>query len=754
MQQFFKKEAAQIRANHSARTIAWILIASLAWLFLWFVPWSSWLATNLWLRLGIALAIFIAPGAGLYLLVNSGESFGRPFAALQRAKDFSLPLEMTTPRESRHFLSYITSGFVLSHLMIALLGLTGRIFQFPFAYVKHTFMALGLVFIAINFLRNSANKANFISPRAWIAHYSSYWPLAILTGLTMLMTIQRVVTSDDLAYLAHLTNWQTMPNLNFSDLYFGADKIESARFWIMSTPFSQAFLADTGNMPGLILLSGYYEPFLALIAMICFYDLARTLGLSHHPAMASVALQVAFMAMLSDYLHPGAPFFHQLSTDKATAAFILTPVFIANAVELLKDFSLSLEMTTQTLEMTTYRGFRYFLRGLKQSTAINFLLSGLSLSFMHPIISAFAVFIVGTISLLGINRDNFKKHSIVILLAITILLPLVGVRLIDHEAQPNIPTDINSIEQSRGFEGLIARVGNTQFYGFNPAVLEMRIPYQERLPFPARLISWIWIIVPILVVFVSLKGVRNNTLNQHLLATTLLVALAGIPYTGWLLGYFVSAWMLERTTWLYPFGISLIFLLLAFREQTGLGKYLNSWRLRIHKKLQFGFAALGQASIWAVSIALLLLVMREQGFPDMARLQSSTRRYQELVLVGQHIDKNTPDPVRMIGSDELNDFIPALSWKAKAISYRPEDAAYPYFFTEEEKIERWSDRQTMLTREIPPEERMKIVQKYDIRYILIESYRFGWLKDLVSTYPENFKTFTFGRYSLVEIIDQ
>jgi len=700
MLQSFKKETTQIRANHSARSVIWILLAIVAWLFLWFVPWQNWLETNLWLKVGIALAIFIIPGACLYLLVN---------------------------REAVVKLRCITSGFVLSHLLIALMGITGRIFQFPFIYVKNIFMALGLIFIVIHFLTNRHNQNNFSSPRSLIARTSSYWPLAILMGLTMLMTIQRVVTSDDLAYLAHLTNWQNMPTLDFSDVYFDTNKIESARFWIVSTPFSQAFLADIGDIPGLILLSGYYEPFLAFISILCFYDLARTLGVSHYAAMASVALQVTFMALLSDYLHPGAPFFHQLSTDKATAAFILTPVFISNAIQLLD--------------------------GSKKGLVVNFLLSGLSLSFMHPIISAFAVFIVGSISFFGIKRDNFKKHGIVILLAVMTLFPQIGVRLIDHEAQPNIPNDINSIEGSRGIDAMITRVGNTQFYGFNPTILEMRFPYQDRLPFPTRLISWIWIIIPILAVFVSLKGVKSDFLKQYILAATLLVALAGIPYTGWILGYFVSAWMLERTTWLYPFGISAIFFILAFRDQTKAGKYLNSWKIGIHNKLQIEFASLGRASIWAVSILLILFVMREQGLPDISRLESSTRRYQELALIGQHIDKSAPNPVNVVGSDELNDFIPALSWKAKAISYRPEDTAYPYFFTEEEKLTRWSDRQAILSKEMPPDERMKIIQKYDIRYVLIETYRLGWLKDLISTYPMNFKTFSFGRYSLIEVIN-
>lgn len=668
------------------------------WSFLWFVPWPVWLKTNLWLKTGIALAIFITPGGFLYLLIN---------------------------RESIAKFRYLTSGFIFSHLLVALLGTTGRIFQLPFTFVKNGFMSLGLILIIIGIVSKSRKENILVSLRSFVIHSLSYWPMAIIAVLTILMTIQRVVSSDDLAYLAHLTNWQYMPNLNFSDVYFNTTKIESTRFWIVSTPFSQAFLADIGKIPGLLLLSGYYEPFLAVISLICFYDLAKTLGISHRYAMTSVAVQVAFMALLSNYLHPGAPFFHQLSTDKATAAFIFTPVFVISAIQVLSK--------------------------LTRSSVTIFLLSGLSLTFMHPIISAFAAFTVCAVSFFGINRGNLKKHFILIGLALTILMPQVGVRLIKNEAQPTIPTSINNFEQSNGLDSLITRLGDTPFYGFNPSILEMHIPYEERIPIPTHFYSWLWLIIPILSIFISIRGLRNSYLKQYILATILLVALAGIPFTGWVLGYFVSAWMLERTTWLYPFGISTIFLLLTFQNKTQLGKQLKAWKVEIHKKIQFEFATIIQASIWMISIVPILLVMREQGLPNIARLQSSTQRYQELTLIGNQIDENTLRPVNIVGTDELNDFIPALSWKAKVISYRPEDTSYPYFYSEKEKFTRWSDRQAIFSKEISPDKRMKIIQKYNIRFILLESYRFGKVKDLISAYPMSFKTFSIGRYYLIEI---
>ena len=143
--------------------------------------------------------------------------------------------------------------------------------------------------------------------------------------LVSLIVIQRVLSNDDLTYLAYITNWQHSTHLDFKDLVFGADKFVHPRFWLMSVPFAQAFLAEISQLPGILILGGYYEPFLVFLSVLCWYGLARTLYLSHQAASISVILQVLFLLLLSQYLHPGAPFFNQLSVDKATATFILAP---------------------------------------------------------------------------------------------------------------------------------------------------------------------------------------------------------------------------------------------------------------------------------------------------------------------------------------------------------------------------------------------------------------------------------------------
>src|SRR3972149_4826834 len=99
--------------------------------------------------------------------------------------------------------------------------------------------------------------------------------------------------------------------------------------------------------------------------MLCWYGLDRTLHLSHQAASVSVILQVLFLLLLSQYLHPGASFFNQLSVDKATATFILAPVFIQSVIRLCEK---------QT-----------------RNNIILCLSTGLGLTLMHPIALVYSV---------------------------------------------------------------------------------------------------------------------------------------------------------------------------------------------------------------------------------------------------------------------------------------------------------------------------------------------------------------------------
>ena len=270
--------------------------------------------------------------------------------------------------------------------------------------------------------------ASFKFPRfeiSIIKDVFSFRPLALMILLAAMLAIQRTLSDDDLTYLAFLNNWQHSSALNFNDVFFGADKLASVRFWIVSTPFSQAFLAEISKLPGIFILGGYYEPFLAALSLFSIYELAKTLGLSRFKAMAAVGFQVVFLALLSEYLHPGAPFFRQLSVDKATATFIVIPVFLQSIV--------------------------WYLDKPIRKNLLLVLLTGLSLMLMHPVALVYGIIIAGLITVFGLNPSNLRARIVLLIMLALIMslrasrsnmpLGLVGLCITPTMTLPNSATD-------------------------------------------------------------------------------------------------------------------------------------------------------------------------------------------------------------------------------------------------------------------------------------------------------------------------
>ena len=110
--------------NNVPETPGWqvglgVSVLVISWCVLWFYPWQPLLPNFIWLRLGIALGIFMVPGICLY-------GFFRPSGS--------------------GWLNYLTFGFVISHLLWALAGIFGRAFHLSFEFIKNGMMAFSLSF--------------------------------------------------------------------------------------------------------------------------------------------------------------------------------------------------------------------------------------------------------------------------------------------------------------------------------------------------------------------------------------------------------------------------------------------------------------------------------------------------------------------------------------------------------------------------------------------------------------------------------
>ena len=695
MEQFSKPLFQTSKNTYLGKSLLWAVSVTLIWLFVWFWPWQLGLRDFIWIRLGIALAVFIVPGLSIYGLLNNRQG---------------------------HWTDHLTFGFVLSHLILAFLGTVGRLVHVSFDLIKDIMMGLGLIVLLLYVLPIAFRGITVQINRASVRRIASALPLLLITVLTGLIVIQRVLSDDDLTYLAYITNWQHSTYLSFEDVIFGTGQPVQPRFWLVSTPFAQAFLAEVSRLPGILILGGYYEPFLVFISVLAWYGLARTLNLSHQAASVSVILQILFLLLLSQYLHPGASFFSQLSVDKATATFILVPVFIQSEI--------------------------WLLRKPTKNTIVLCLCTGLSLTLMHPIALAYSVFIGGLMVLLNVNRSNLRTRLITVIILIAILIPQIALRFVSPQAGENVLAGVEWIQNQEGNQNMLTVWPNTPFYGFNPNILTMTIPYESRIPFAESILEWVWLLIPVCAMIFSISQLRKNSLAQYIFSSFLLCILTGFPLTGWMVGYFLSPWMLERATWLFPYGLSALFFLLNIRDKTGMGQRIRAFTEKLEKKTSFSQWPLIVITVF--SSVLILLFMREQGLPDFNLFESKTQRYQDLARIGHFLDDQITVQAVVIGSDDLNNLIPGLSWKAKPMTFRTSNPANMPFYRLDIINERISDRQTILSRRAPSAVRLDLLKKYNVQFLLLRRSDYDLFKNLVSDYPALFESTEIGRYILLE----
>lgn len=665
------------------------VFAILTWVYLWYFPWQARLHHIFWLQLGVGLAIFIVPGFCVYGLLSDSSKL-----------DFN----------------HITFGFVISHLILALLGTLGRFLHLSFDTVTFLMMVLGLVLI-LNYILSNINRGiHFHMDQERSAYFLAILPILLVALLTGLIVIQRVLNDDDLTYLAYITNWQHAAQLGFDDLIFGIPQLTPPRFWIMSVPFAEALLANVSRVPGILILGGYYEPFLVIISVLCWYELALALKLSPKAASASVILQLLFLLLLSEYTHPGAPYFSQLSVDKATAAYILAPVFFSSLVKLLAN------STWKKLLLSLF--------------------SGLSLTFMHPIILAYSVAIAGLLVLLRKSYQGFGNKLKLLVVLVAIMMPQIVIRFVQVPAIQPASFDPEIMLNQSGSNNLVARWGNTRYYGFNPDILTMQFPYEEYIPLPEPILKWGWLLLPILATLFALKQ-WNTVTAQFILACFLLCFLAWFPLTGWILGYFLNARMLARSVWVFPYGISAVYFLVMIKNQFQ-GKSDT-------KSVPISISNRWLASITGLSLLLFFFYLRENHLPDFEQFSLKSIRYADLATAGQTLDQMIPEQAVVIGSSDLNDLIPGISPKSELITFRIQNPSNMAYFTSAEREMRISDTQKIFSRGTSADDQLSLLEKYNVHFLLLQRNDIKLFDDLMTEHPNRITATEVGGVYIVQI---
>jgi hypothetical protein len=216
--------------------------------------------------------------------------------------------------------------------------------------------------------------------------------------------------------------------------------------------------------------------------------------------------------------------------------------------------------------------------------------------------------------------------------------------------------------------------------------------------------------------------------------------LCAIPYTGWLVGYFVSARMLWRVPWMLPIGLITFSLLKELFKKVQ--HYLPSG-------LADGFISTQKLNLSIVAICLLLvfyyseLVYQYQGQSTKTQLDGYRNQLSQLSELGNYLESHIERPSRFIAPSELMNYLPGISSKSKVVVFRVREwTPYPVDTNEIGII--FSNSSA-----VSAQERMHALAKYKIQYILVDQ---PLLEKYYASLPQFFELQYTGRYWLFKVL--
>lgn len=642
------------------------------------------------LKLSLAFGMFLVPGALLFLL-----------------------LQKTPNTLSGGYSGILSAGFALSVAIAGMIGFFGRIFGLSFLFVKYTFALIGaaelLILCVTNFRCNAPRTDLLRRGREFIEN------TLLLTALLLSISVTfngHQFFIDDATYAAYVMNWQNSSRLGFDNIVHHADVVEQARFWLALYPMGQALLADLSGIPGILLFSNYLELFLVPLALITSYWFAGVLGLSRVAAGGSVLIQsIFYVAMISDSWPVGFWFYENMAEDKVSAVFLLSPVFFACVLRSFQDPA--------------------------KDNLLLVVLSGISLALTHPIILFFACVIAGGMALVSwsLRRVNLRHVLGLFFVLIALAIPSAAIRLYDRYSSSNLPFDAESVSSTFQAERYV-NVVDGGYYGLNPEALKIFNISSDNIFY--SVFQYVRLL-PIIIVFSALGlavyKIKLGALYWYVAVCSLLVAFAAVPYTGWILGYFVSARMITRASWFLPVGLSGVMLIIFFAERT------RSNPLRGFRPSDNSLDSFARSIMTATVFASIMLAFVVT--PQAAGYFAVLDRNLQLARVGEYIDRSSVSSTTVIALNYADlQLLPSVSSRASLISFREEKEYNPhnYFMPIDEVVSRLYASNTIrsLKPETSPYERCRFIDDYDVRFVLARAEHTELFLDLTVDCEKSF----------------
>ncbi len=657
------------------------LSMGILWILFWVVPWGVMISFdgNIYvvffldmLKLGVALGLFILPGAMLFILLRSESS-------------------ATGGRWS-----VLPVGFALSVTIIGLVGLAGRFLGLSFATVKYIFMSIGLgelILLAV-FVPNLQFRKIKVVESFWSIVENTPLLLALILAISIAFNGYQFFI-DDTTYAAYATNWLNSTHLGFTNIVHQMNVVEHSRFWLALYPMGQALLSSLSGVPVVLLFSSYLELFLVPLAVLTAYWFASILGLSRRDAGISVLIQMLlYIFMIDDSWPVGFWFFQNMIEDKVSAAFLVAPVFFFFALN--------------------------FLQLPTKNNLLLFFLCGIGLTLTHPVILFLACVIAGGMTLISWMLEKTKWQDVFRLLGVVviILLPYTIIRFYDHS---NVSLfDAKGVSTTFQVDRYV-NVINDIFYGLNPDVLKLFNVSPESGFYSAfQVVRLLPVFLVLIAVFFAFRNIKDGVLCWYIIICVLLVAFATIPYTGWILGYFISVRMISRVSWFSPLGLAgtLVFIqtLEILKGRPFAGRIIKVYEHQTESSKNVGKNIM-------MSLVIAIIMLSSVILPRAPYYFEVLGGYKQLARIGSYIDQTT-DGVATVIALEYSDtqMLPSVSAHANLISFR-EEIEYNGFnnFLPIDDVRAMiyaSNTIRSLDSNVTSDERCFLIKKYHVRFIM------------------------------------
>jgi hypothetical protein len=341
------------------------------------------------------------------------------------------------------------------------------------------------------------------------------------------------------------------------------------------------------------------------------------------------------------------------------------------------------------------------------------LLLGFAFCLLHPVALAYTLLVVALMSVLRYTQfHRLQEPAMTLAVLVVLIIPQGVLRFIANPLTDTVTSvsDAANIDPTL-FSRLVLLQKGSFFYGFNPQLLKLDFPWIQS-PMLQEAIGWGWLLLAVAITLLAIRQVRESDAARYILGCTALIFIAGVPYLGWLLGYFVSAQLLYRTLWFYPLGLGVAF---SVRE---LARHMAGTS-DVASRMNKGFAN----ALVLISLVLVGFAAWTATPAGLTELWQRLGTYRQYIMLGHALDAAVSGEAVVVAPSPVGNFLPGLSWHAKVVSFRNwHQGVYSGLPVEEAKT-RAADLARFYAPNASAQERESTLTRYHAAFVVVRTAR-------------------------------